>query len=496
MKTIMRRSSVFKIAGIVVVVFWLSVLMALVRKTHVTSKTPPAAQTPDEPQGLKASGEWMEILLKGRKVGYTVRRVTRLKEEYEITEEIFLTVALMGSGHKILSCTRAIVDEEFRLNRFDFSLSSDVIRFAISGCVKGEDLLLELGEPGKKEIRSINIPEKPMISAGLTQFLRSRALEVGESFAFPVFDPVSMTTNPVAITVTAEERVKVNGEAHKAFRLEMKFLGRPLLLWVDENGVPLREEGFMGFTLVRSNPLKAQLGLDESGRLDFYDLSAIKVKEEIRKPRTVSYLKVAFDRVPPSLPDNGIRQSLHEKVLSVNKERPPFTASYTIPYRGTKDELLQNLRPELLVQCEDREIRELAKEIIDDTTDPFVASRKIMNWAFETIDKVPLVSVPDAKQILILKKGDCNEHATLVTALLRSIGIPARIVVGLVYRDGRFYYHAWNEAHIHTWISLDAILNQMPADATHIKLVNGGIEKQIQIAALIGTLNLTVLEYR
>jgi len=80
--------------------------------------------------------------------------------------------------------------------------------------------------------------------------------------------------------------------------------------------------------------------------------------------------------------------------------------------------------------------------------------------------------------------------------LLRSVGIPARIVVGLVYRDGKFYYHAWNEAHIKTWISLDAILNQMPADATHIKLVNGGIEKQIQIAAMIGTFNLTVLEYR
>ena len=111
----MRRSSVFKIAGIVVVIFWLSVLTALVINTHVTPKSHPAAQTADEPQGPKASEEWMEILLKGRKVGYTVRRVTRLQEEYEITEEIFLTVTLMGSAHKVLSCTRAIVDEEFRL---------------------------------------------------------------------------------------------------------------------------------------------------------------------------------------------------------------------------------------------------------------------------------------------------------------------------------------------------------------------------------------------
>ena len=79
---------------------------------------------------------------------------------------------------------------------------------------------------------------------------------------------------------------------------------------------------------------------------------------------------------------------------------------------------------------------------------------------------------------------------------MRSVGIPARIVAGLVYKDGKFYYHAWNEAHINRWISMDAILKQMPVDATHIKLVNGGIEKQIQIVGMIGTLKLTVLDYK
>jgi hypothetical protein len=492
----MRRPSIFKITGIVVVIVWLFLLAALVRKTHFTPRTTHQTQIAHEPGKLKVSEEWMEILLKGRKVGYTVRRVAEIKDQFEITEEIFLTVNLMGSVHKILSFTRAMVDEAFRLNRFDFSLSSDMIRFTISGHVQGEKLLLKVGERGKKDTRSIKIPAKPMISAGLTQYFRPRTLQVGESFTFPLFDPVSMSTNPVTVTVAAKERVRLNGKAHKAFRLEMEFLGRPLLIWLDENGVPLREEGFMGFTLVRSSPVKAPLGLDTSGRLDFYDLSAITVDEKVNNPQELSYLKVEFDHVPPSLPAEGPRQSLYGKFLSVQRERPPFAASYTIPYRGSDAELLQNLRPELLVQCEDREIKELAQEIIKDTTDPFVASKKIMEWVFENIDKVPLVSIPDAKQILALKKGDCNEHATLVTALLRSVGIPARIVVGLVYRDGKFYYHAWNEAHVHSWISLDATLKQMPADATHIKLVNGGIEKQIQIAAMIGTLNLTVLEYR
>jgi len=120
----------------------------------------------------------------------------------------------------------------------------------------------------------------------------------------------------------------------------------------------------------------------------------------------------------------------------------------------------------------------------------------LMEWVFESLEKTPLVSVPDARQILRQRKGDCNEHATLLTALLRAVGIPARMAAGLIYKDGRFYYHAWNEAYLDRWISMDATLNQMPSDATHIKLVDGGIEKQIQIVAMIGNLSLTILDYR
>ena len=92
--------------------------------------------------------------------------------------------------------------------------------------------------------------------------------------------------------------------------------------------------------------------------------------------------------------------------------------------------------------------------------------------------------------------GDCNEHATLLTALLRASGIPAKIVVGLVYTRGKFFYHAWTEAYLDRWVSMDATLNQMPVDVTHIKLFEGNLDKQVEIAGLIGTLTLEVLDFR
>jgi hypothetical protein len=46
------------------------------------------------------------------------------------------------------------------------------------------------------------------------------------------------------------------------------------------------------------------------------------------------------------------------------------------------------------------------------------------------------------------------------------------------------------------WITLDATLNQMPVDATHIKLLEGNLDRQVDVAGLIGKLKIRVLDYR
>jgi hypothetical protein len=91
--------------------------------------------------------------------------------------------------------------------------------------------------------------------------------------------------------------------------------------------------------------------------------------------------------------------------------------------------------------------------------------------------------------------GDCNEHATLLTALLRAVGIPARLCIGLVYSRDKFYYHAWTEAYLGDWISMDATLNQMPVDATHVKFVEGNLEKQLEMVRIMEKLELKVISF-
>jgi hypothetical protein len=123
-------------------------------------------------------------------------------------------------------------------------------------------------------------------------------------------------------------------------------------------------------------------------------------------------------------------------------------------------------------------------------------AEKLTRYVNALLDKKPTVSLPSAREVLRTKVGDCNEHTALFVAMARAAGIPARIAVGLVYIHGAFYYHAWPEVYLDggVWLPVDPTLNQFPADATHLRLARGGLDKQAAILPLIGRLKITILD--
>ena len=155
------------------------------------------------------------------------------------------------------------------------------------------------------------------------------------------------------------------------------------------------------------------------------------------------------------------------------------------------------LKDTLFIQSKDPQIMGLARDIVKDEKNPLVAARLIYDWVYRNIEKVPTITIPMATDVLRTKKGDCNEHTTLFVALARAAGIPAKIAVGLTYKNGFFYYHAWPEFFAGgQWIAADPTLGQFPADASHIRLITGDIDRQIQILPVISKIHIEGLEYR
>jgi len=58
-----------------------------------------------------------------------------------------------------------------------------------------------------------------------------------------------------------------------------------------------------------------------------------------------------------------------------------------------------------------------------------------------------------------------------------------------------FFYHAWPAVYLGYWHHLDPTFGQHTADATHIQLLEGSIEKQAELVNVVGKLKVKIIEY-
>ena len=147
------------------------------------------------------------------------------------------------------------------------------------------------------------------------------------------------------------------------------------------------------------------------------------------------------------------------------------------------------------IQSDHPVIRALARELTKGETQAWVAAKAINLWVYSNMRK-ELVDTFTALDALRERKGECQSHTNLFTAVARAAGIPTKIVNGLVYSkdyDG-FVYHAWPEVYVGEWRALDPTMGQNIVDATHIKLSEGEQAGQFEVIKFIGKIQIELIE--
>lgn len=103
--------------------------------------------------------------------------------------------------------------------------------------------------------------------------------------------------------------------------------------------------------------------------------------------------------------------------------------------------------------------------------------------------------------ILERGKGTCSEYSNLFIALMRKIGIPCRMAVGMVYMPEKNFQgsHAWAECYIdnYGWIAVDPQNGFMWFPPVVIKLFHGKdfIDCNIKTLPDMYPVNIKILEY-
>jgi transglutaminase-like putative cysteine protease len=146
------------------------------------------------------------------------------------------------------------------------------------------------------------------------------------------------------------------------------------------------------------------------------------------------------------------------------------------------------------IQFEDPLLQDTLRGIVGEEKDPWIILRKLSTWIDQNIEKTPTFAFPNSLDTLRVRRGDCGELSALMVGFLRSLGIPSYVNIGLVYQEGRFFYHIWPSLYIGQWFDTDPALGQLVADARRIKLWRG-FSGQFEIFRILGKLKLEVLDY-
>ena len=106
---------------------------------------------------------------------------------------------------------------------------------------------------------------------------------------------------------------------------------------------------------------------------------------------------------------------------------------------------------------------EKAKELTKDATTNKEKASLIYNYIVRNIrydydkaSKVQTGYIPSVDTVLDTSLGICYDYSVLYAAMLRSVGVPTKMLMG--YNDDIEEYHAWNEVYLketNEWVTID-----------------------------------------
>ncbi|HOM60904.1 MAG TPA: transglutaminase-like domain-containing protein [Anaerohalosphaeraceae bacterium] len=444
---------------------------------------------------------YMAIFLDGKKVGHSIRTRQTAGDRVITTEEMNFTV------YRAAQITRLYTKETHLESTDGKPLGFEMIQDTGGGLQKRSGVIrpngqmevtIEIG--GTKQTILLNYPPGALMNEGLQLLQKAKGLAEGVEFEAVVFRPDMLETTGGVLSMTVKggpkKEIDLLGKKVQAYetstllRIPLPFQEQVQTIrtvnYCDENLEPLKILVPFGDKMLELIACEKELALRPEDIFDFLSLMTIACPAALPPAGTASAITYEISILSPDkihIPsdDNQIVEPLDDKrlLLTVRPVVPP--ADVPFPYTGTDPTILEALKPTEYLQSNDPKILEMARAAVGSTTDAAKAARQIEAFVKGYIkDQNFSIGYASAREVAESRQGDCSEHAVLTAALCRAVGIPARLVSGLVYVENLagqknvFGGHAWAEAYIGgVWTGLDATRAPQGYGPGHIALARG-----------------------
>jgi hypothetical protein len=452
--------------------------------------------------------EYYALFMLGKKIGHSIQRRTVTGGEVTTTIEMSLQVKRGGTPVKMHTTTTNIETSDGKPLGFKVVQDLGTASVTISATVDSMWIVdMTTTSMGQKQKKSFGWPSRAVMSEGLRLLQIEKGLKEGLEYNAKLFDAASLQPLDLNIRIGPKQNVDLLGrivaltEVRSAFKTPM---GSDIVStsYMDDN-FRMQKSIMAGPTgQIVTIACAKEFALGENDVVDVIDKMFQPAPEpvnDIELAKSITYHLMPSDQAKmlkiPSSDNQSVEQLKKGGVIvTVRPVAPDGGAKF--PYAGKDSNILEATKPTSFVQSDSNDIIELAKRAVGDTKDAAEAVKKIESFVSRYIENKGLsVGYASAAEVAASKAGDCTEFAVLTAAMCRAIGIPARIVFGLVYvkafdgRENVFGGHAWVEAYVGSkWVGLDATRTPKGFDAGHIALAIGNGEPAdfFNLAATLG----------
>ena len=428
-----------------------------------------------------ADDQWFTVLLDGRKIG-SFESTREVRNGQVITSQT-LDLSIERAGTAVGLTSKETTEETTDGKPIAFQALSKLSggETTIEGTVHGDKATVKTTTGGATQTREIDWPKGAMLPEGLRLAGLAKGLAPGTRYSALAFQPSSLDVAEIDTHIGDKEAVDLPGGTKMLTAVEQTMLlgGSPVKsrLWVDaEETVHKLTMPVIGVDLVLLACDRACATAPNQGT-DIFDRTIMESPRALTRSELdhgIRYVLAPSDGgAALKLPDTGEqRVAIQGDTLVVEIAPAPRNADEKKPDPA-------DYAPNDWLQSKAPEVESLAKKAAAGAHGPGAEMKQLETFVRGYISNKTLgVGYASALEVVHKPEGDCTEHAVLLAALGRSLGIATRVVDGLAYAPGFagrqrvFVPHAWVQAWINDrWQSFDAALPGF--DAGHIALSVG-----------------------
>lgn len=468
--------------------------------------------------------DWYALFVNGKKSGYLHERTVKSEEDdrtvWVTTSDMSMSMARGPTVITTETKSEIVEDEKGMVLRFTkVDTSSDLPKKTEGKVENGKIHLVQMGMA-----RVIDYPKGAVGPAAVERLTLEKGFAPGTTYEVLTFDVDVLETGVTAeIEVGELEKKDVLGRVVMLHRVtaRLSILPFPMISWINDQGDALVMEIAIPGMAMKMLKTDEKVALASAEPAELFLSTFVRPDRRIANPRR---LQRAVYRLGKK---QGVLEEIYEgegqEILArkdggidieVVAEAPgEGFEPYTLPVKAGEGVEASWLSPAPYVESEDEAVVALAREAVGDEKNALEAARRIENFVREKIKEKNLnVGFASAAEVARTLEGDCTEHGILCCAIARAVGLPSRVVTGLVYlpppksgpgsdSTGVFGYHMWAEVLVgkDRWLPIDAAIGAH--DATHIVLaksdlsaVNPSLEMGLVVLDIIGNLTIEVLE--